>query len=34
VAQDRGQTVEQGSHGELLRHEAGLYSRLNRLQRA
>lgn len=29
---DRGQIVEQGSHAELLRHEAGHYSRLHRMQ--
>jgi subfamily B ATP-binding cassette protein HlyB/CyaB len=29
---DRGRIVEQGSHAELLRHEAGHYSRLHRLQ--
>ena len=32
VVLDRGQIVEQGSHAELLRHEAGHYSRLHRLQ--
>ncbi len=31
---DRGQIVEQGSHAELLDHEAGHYSRLHRLQHA
>ena len=31
---DRGQIVEAGSHAELLRHEAGHYSRLYRLQHA
>ena len=29
---DRGQVVEQGTHAELLAHEAGHYSRLHRLQ--
>ncbi|UUQ64383.1 type I secretion system permease/ATPase [Pseudomonas fuscovaginae UPB0736] len=29
---DRGQIVEQGSHAELLAHQAGHYSRLHRLQ--
>ena len=29
---DRGQIVEQGTHAELLAHEAGHYSRLHRLQ--
>ncbi|MNF61966.1 Toxin RTX-I translocation ATP-binding protein [compost metagenome] len=29
---DRGQIVEQGSHAELLTHQAGHYSRLHRLQ--
>ncbi|MCX7155047.1 MAG: type I secretion system permease/ATPase [Rhodocyclales bacterium] len=32
VVLDRGQIVEQGSHAELLRHEAGHYSRLHRMQ--
>ena len=32
VVLDRGQIVEQGSHAELLRREAGHYSRLYRLQ--
>lgn len=32
VVMDRGQIVEQGSHTELLSHEAGHYSRLHRLQ--
>jgi len=32
VVLDRGQIVEQGSDAELLRHEAGHYSRLHRLQ--
>ncbi|PKO85327.1 MAG: type I secretion system permease/ATPase [Betaproteobacteria bacterium HGW-Betaproteobacteria-12] len=32
VVMDRGQIVEQGSHTELLAHEAGHYSRLHRLQ--
>ena len=32
VVLDRGQIVEEGSHAELLRHEAGHYSRLHRLQ--
>jgi len=32
VVVDRGQIVEQGSHAELLRHEAGHYSRLHRMQ--
>ncbi|MDP2831691.1 MAG: type I secretion system permease/ATPase [Pseudomonadota bacterium] len=31
---DRGQIVEHGSHAELLKHEAGHYSRLHRLQHA
>lgn len=33
VVLDRGQIVEQGSHGELLSYEAGHYSRLHRLQK-
>ena len=32
VVVDRGQIVEQGSHAELLSHQAGHYSRLYRLQ--
>lgn len=32
IVLDRGQIVEQGSHSELLMHEAGHYSRLHRLQ--
>lgn len=32
IVLDRGQIVEQGSHNELLAHEAGHYSRLYRLQ--
>ena len=32
VVIDRGQIAEQGSHAELLAHEAGHYSRLHRLQ--
>lgn len=32
VVLDRGQIVEQGSHDELLQHQAGHYSRLHRLQ--
>ncbi|MDK9705188.1 MAG: type I secretion system permease/ATPase [Sulfuritalea sp.] len=32
VVLDRGQIVEQGNHAELLRHEAGHYSRLHRMQ--
>ena len=32
VVLDRGQIVEEGSHAELLRHEAGHYSRLHRMQ--
>ncbi|MBK8121740.1 MAG: type I secretion system permease/ATPase [Sulfuritalea sp.] len=32
VVVDRGQIVEQGSHAELLRHEAGHYARLHRMQ--
>ncbi|MDD0973947.1 type I secretion system permease/ATPase [Pseudomonas fontis] len=32
VVMDRGQIVEQGSHLELLAHQAGHYSRLHRLQ--
>jgi subfamily B ATP-binding cassette protein HlyB/CyaB len=31
---DRGQIVEAGNHAELLKHEAGHYSRLYRLQQA
>jgi len=31
---DRGQIVEQGTHAELLQHQAGHYSRLHRLQMA
>ncbi|MDP2354093.1 MAG: type I secretion system permease/ATPase, partial [Pseudomonadota bacterium] len=34
VVLDRGQIVEQGSHAELLQHQAGHYSRLHRLQMA
>ncbi|MDP2353878.1 MAG: type I secretion system permease/ATPase, partial [Pseudomonadota bacterium] len=34
VVIDRGQIVEQGSHAELLQHQAGHYSRLHRLQMA
>jgi subfamily B ATP-binding cassette protein HlyB/CyaB len=34
VVIDHGQIVEEGSHAELLRHEAGHYSRLYRLQEA
>lgn len=34
VVMDRGQIVEEGSHGELLGHEAGHYSRLHRMQQA
>jgi subfamily B ATP-binding cassette protein HlyB/CyaB len=34
VVMDRGQIVEQGSHGDLLTHEAGHYSRLHRMQHA
>ena len=34
VVLDRGQIVEQGSHAELLKHEAGHYSRLYRYQQA
>ncbi|MDT3737256.1 MAG: type I secretion system permease/ATPase [Denitratisoma sp.] len=34
VVLDRGQIVEQGTHAELLAHEAGHYSRLHRLQQA
>ena len=33
VVIDRGQIVELGSHAELLRHEAGHYSRLHRMQK-
>jgi len=32
IVMDRGQIVEQGSHAELLTHQAGHYSRLYRLQ--
>ncbi|AMK28691.1 cyclolysin secretion ATP-binding protein [Pseudomonas putida] len=32
VVVDRGQIVEQGSHAELLAHQAGHYTRLHRLQ--
>lgn len=32
VVMDRGQIVEQGTHHELLAHQAGRYSRLHRLQ--
>ncbi|WP_439888764.1 type I secretion system permease/ATPase [Pseudomonas sp. MBLB4123] len=32
LVMDRGQIVEQGSHSELLDHQAGHYSRLHRLQ--
>lgn len=32
IVMDRGQIVEQGSHAELLSHQAGHYSRLHRLQ--
>lgn len=32
LVMDRGQIVEQGSHTELLTHQAGHYSRLHRLQ--
>lgn len=32
IVMDRGQIAEVGSHSELLRHEAGHYSRLHRLQ--
>ncbi|WP_223471657.1 MULTISPECIES: type I secretion system permease/ATPase [unclassified Pseudomonas] len=32
VVMDRGQIVEQGTHQELLAHQAGHYSRLHRLQ--
>jgi subfamily B ATP-binding cassette protein HlyB/CyaB len=32
IVMDRGQIVEQGSHSELLAHQAGHYSRLHRLQ--
>lgn len=32
IVMDRGQIAEAGSHSELLRHEAGHYSRLHRLQ--
>lgn len=34
IVMDRGQIVEEGSHRELLAHEAGHYSRLHRLQHA
>jgi subfamily B ATP-binding cassette protein HlyB/CyaB len=32
LVMERGQIVEQGSHAELLAHQAGHYSRLYRLQ--
>lgn len=32
VVIDRGQIAEQGTHAELLAHEAGHYARLHRLQ--
>ncbi|MCL2658351.1 MAG: type I secretion system permease/ATPase [Betaproteobacteria bacterium] len=32
IVMERGQIVEAGSHAELLRHEAGHYARLHRLQ--
>ncbi len=32
LVMERGQIVEQGSHAELLSHQAGHYSRLHRLQ--
>lgn len=32
IVMDRGQIVEQGSHAELLTHQAGHYARLHRLQ--
>lgn len=32
LVMDRGQIVEQGTHAELLSHQAGHYSRLHRLQ--
>lgn len=32
IVMDRGQIVEQGTHAELLSHQAGHYSRLHRLQ--
>ncbi len=32
VVMDRGQIVEQGSHAELLAHQAGHYARLHRIQ--
>ena len=34
IVLDRGQIVEQGTHAELLKHEAGHYSRLYRYQQA
>ena len=34
VVLERGQIVEQGTHAELLQHQAGHYSRLHRLQMA
>lgn len=34
LVMDHGQIVEVGSHAELLKHEAGHYSRLHRLQQA
>ena len=32
IVLDQGRIAEQGSHAELLRHEAGHYSRLHRMQ--
>jgi subfamily B ATP-binding cassette protein HlyB/CyaB len=32
VVMERGRIVEDGTHAELLRHDAGLYTRLHRLQ--
>jgi subfamily B ATP-binding cassette protein HlyB/CyaB len=32
VVLERGRIVEEGPHGELLKHEAGYYARLHRLQ--
>jgi subfamily B ATP-binding cassette protein HlyB/CyaB len=34
LVMDRGQIVEQGSHAELLSHQAGHYTRLHRLQQS
>ena len=34
IVMDRGRIVEQGSHTQLLTHEAGIYARLHRMQAA